>query len=287
MHGSWRCVVPAALAAGLLFAGPGPARASIFKAAEPKLIYSGTGPGLEEGILVIRDSGAYAQAIAPLDPAFGGAAPDLKKRTVLRVVGRPRENRCRDTALIEVSTKNFTATVKIEERIPDKDCACAPDQLPPKVFLVEVDHAVRNATLAKTDAVIPCPEAARQEKKEMRPVQVFEGSWDGEPGTQVIVDQDQYKTVLSRLGLGERGPEVNFEKDRMIVLTGRPRENACRDTKVVDARVDSPEEASFELEEIYPGTGQMCAQVMLHPRVFLYRVPATVMRARVVTREAK
>ncbi len=272
-------LVPAALT---------PAAASIFRPAGEELVYTGTGPGLEEGVLVIRDDAAFDQAIAPLDPAFGAPRPDLSKRVVLRIVGRARENGCRETALLEASTKFTKTTLKLEERIPDKACACAQGARPPKVWLVVVDRAVRTADVVKTDRVIPCPEAATvQQSSGAKPVQVFEGSWDADPGAKVIVDQNEYRQLLLKMGIGDRGPQVDFEKERIVAVTGRPRENSCRKTSVIDTKLASPEEAVFEIEEHYASTGQMCAQVFMHPRLFLYRVPATVMRAKVTTKEVR
>lgn len=277
----------AALVFGLALLAAPAAFAGLFSAPEPELIYSGSGVGLEEGVLVIRDAEAFALAVKPLDPAFGAPEPDFKKVAVLRIVGRARENRCRDTALLEVSTKGSRAVAKVEERIPNKDCACSPDPRPSRVFLVTVAHMVKKADVEKTDQVIPCPEAFQQRKVEaQKPSILFEGSWGGEPGGKLIIDQAEFRKVLVGLGIPDRGPEVDFEKDRVIAVTGRPRENACRDTKVVAARLDNPEEATFEVEEVVASVGANCPKASMQPRLFLYRVPATVMRVKVSSRDA-
>jgi hypothetical protein len=276
------CLVVSALAGAL------PVEAGLFKTTSPTLIYTGAGPGLDPGVLVIRDDQAYARAIEPLDPAFGGPPPKIDDVTVLRVVGRARENRCRDTALLEVSTKGTTATVQLEERVGDPKCACAPDAQPPKVFLVTVTRWVRHAQVVTKDQIVPCTVTKKDaDAAPVKPALIFEGSWDGAPGSKVIIEPDEYRAALVRLGLRDRGPEVDFNKERVLALTGRSRENSCRQTKVADVRLAAPDEVVVELDEIYPGTGQACAQVFMQPRVFLYRVPASVTRARVITRELK
>lgn len=288
-----RTTIPFA-AAGLLAAAsalaPAPALAGLFGSVEPEMLYTGSAD-LPEGVLVIRDADAFAQAVEPLDPAFGAAVPDMKKFVVLRIVGRPRENRCRDTALIEVSTRGMNATAKIEERLPPAECACGTESRPARVYLVTVGRSVRKADLVKTDRVIACPEspaaAAATRGGGPAPQLIFEGSWDAEPGARVIVDQATYREVAAKLGFTERAPRVDFEKDRIVAVTGRARENGCRRTRVLAAGLASAEEVVFEVEESYPAAGQMCAQIFGQPRLFLYRVPATVMRARVVTKEAR
>lgn len=276
---------------GAFLAGAAPAEAALFSSPSPELIYSGAAPGLEAGVVVIRDDAAFDQAIGPLTPAFGGARPDVKKFTVLRIVGRGRENRCRDTALLEVSTKGMSATARIEERIADPKCSCAAEARPPKVFLVTVSHWVRSAQIRTTEVKVPCKTAPEKPKAPApvagAPVSVFEGSWDGPAGVKVITDAAAYHDVCAKLGLADRGPIVDFSKDRVVVLTGRPRENGCRRTKVVDAHLVGSEEVLFDVEEIYAEKGQMCAQVFMLPEVFLYRVPASVMTARVVTKEVR
>jgi hypothetical protein len=265
-----------------------PAQAGLFGGPEPELIYSGAAPDLAEGVIVIRDDESFAQAIAPLDPAFGAAKPIFADRTVLRIVGRVRENSCRETALLEVSTRGTNATVTLEERIPPAECPCRAEARSPRVYLVAVGRGVRNAQVTKTDRVIPCPEgAAVMNASSGKPNLVFEGSWDAEPGARVIVDAAAYRDLAKALGLGERAPQIDFEQQRLIAVTGRARENGCRRTKVVSAALAAREEAVFEIEETYPGAGQMCTQIFGQPKVFLYRVPATVMRARVVTREVR
>ncbi len=265
-----------------------PAAAGLFSTVEPELIYTGSGTDLGEGVLVVRDAAALQQALQPLDPAFGGAAPDIDKRTVLRIAGRPRENRCRDTRLIEVSTRGTTATVKLQEQVPAAECPCEGAPRPPKVYLVTVGRSVRSAEIVKTDVVVPCaPEEVAKAKAAKEATMVFEGAWDGSPGAKVIIEQPEYKTVLAKLGIADRGPAIDFEKERVIAVTGRPRENGCRRTNVLAAKVVNPEEVEFEVEEVYAVKGQQCAQVITKPRLFLYRVPATVMRAKVTTREVR
>jgi hypothetical protein len=56
---------------------------------------------------------------------------------------------------------------------------------------------------------------------------------------------------------------------------------------VIEATLTTPQEAEFLLEELYPDQGQLCAQVFMKPRVFIYRVPATVEKVRVTTKEGK
>lgn len=270
------------LALGVAF----PTGAGIFDNPEPELIYKGSGPGLQEGILVIRDAEALAKALEGLDPAYGGPPIDIKNRTVLKIVGRPRENRCRDTELTEVGTRTFKATAQVNELVPAAGCTCSADPRPPRVFLVTVAHRVRSAEVIKTDRVLPCPEAEKvRAKAQGAPTLLLESSWDHEPGVKVIANAEEYSKLMGKLGLGERGPAVDWKKDRVVAVTGRPRENGCRKTKLVEARIDNPEEAEFVVEEHYPSSGQMCAQVFVEPILYLFRVPSTVMRAKIVTRE--
>lgn len=265
-----------------------PAAAGLFSATEPELIYSGTAMGVGEGVLVIRDKAALEQALAPLAPAFDGAPPDIGKRTILRVTGRDRENGCRDTLLKEVSTRGMSATVKLEERVPGPNCVCPAEARAPRVFLVSVARAVRNAEIIKTDVVIPCSEAeAARVRAASEASLIFEGSWDAPAGADVVVEPEEYKKILGRLGIADRGPAVDFEHERIVAVTGRARENGCRKTTVTAARIVGTEDAEFEVEESYPQKGQACTQVMMQPRLFLYRVPATVMRAKLTTREVR
>ncbi len=278
------------LLAGPLLAAAPMAEAGLFSSPPPEMIYNGAGPGLSEGVTVIRDAEALDAALAPLDPAFGGQRPDMKKVTVLRIVGRARENRCRDTALLEVTTKGMSATAKLEERVGAPKCPCPPDARPPRVFLVTVSRWVREATVDTRDTAVPCtaPAAPKQQPEAAgKPAMLFEGSWNEPSGVKVIVDTAAYREVVEKLGLADRGPAVDFNKDRVVVVTGRARENACRKTKVVDARLVGKEEVVFDVDETYAATGQMCAQVVMLPQVFLYRVPSTVMTARAVTREVR
>lgn len=281
-----RLVLFAASCLALLAEVPAPSFAGLFKTPDPELLYSGSAPGLTEGVLVIRDEEAFRTAIEPLDPAYGGPAPDFKKWTVLRIVGRARESRCRDTRLTEVAVRNMAATAKLEEYLPAAECPCADDPRPPKVFLVAVGRSVRKATVEATDRVLACESAAVQSAREAeKPALLFEGAWDGEAGAKLVIDQDEYHRILVKLGIGDRGPAVDFEKHRVVAVTGRPRQNGCRKTRVREGRFEGKEEVVFEVEEDYPGKGQMCSQVMSRPRLFLFKVPATIMRAKVVTHE--
>lgn len=280
-------VVGLFLAAAAL-AALAPAQASLFSSTEPELIYRGAGPDLEAGVMVIRDAETFARAIEPLDPAFGGPPPDTKKRTVLRIVGRPRENSCRDTVLLEVSTEGTRATAKLEEQVPSPNCKCAADARPPKVFMVTVTRWVRNARVLTSEAEVPCAAAAQPKAPDAaKSALIFEGAWDKPAGVKLITEAADYRAVLSDLGLADRGPVVDFDKDRVVVVTGRARENSCRRTRVVGAQLASKEDLVVEIEEVFAGPGQMCAQVMMLPQVFLYRVPSTVMNARAVTKELR
>ena len=73
-----------------------------------------------------------AEGVMRAAQKIGGEAPNLKNRTVLRIVGRPRDNGCRDTVLKELYTKNFTATVVLEERVPAVGCDCPAMSSPPR-----------------------------------------------------------------------------------------------------------------------------------------------------------
>lgn len=255
---------------------------------EPEEIYRGTAPGLIRGILVIGDAAGFEEAVAPLDPGFGGPPPDFKKRTVLRVTGSPRINQCRDTRLLEVSTRFRTAFVKIEELIPEQGCACPAEAKPPVAWLVSVAKVVRKAELLVTDRVVPCPSQAAPRPPELAsPLLILEGSWEAASGAQLVTGENEYKETLKRLGVGERGPAVDFNNFRVAVITGRARENSCRRSKMVGARLSAPEEAEFTIEETYPAKGQMCANIYTAPQVFLYRLPPSVVRVRTVTLEQR
>lgn len=261
---------------------------ALFKVPEPELVYSGAAPGQESGVKVLRDAATFGQDVAPLDPDLGGDKPDLDKRTVLMVVSRPLENACRDAEIQEVSTRGIKATVRILERVPEQGCRCIGQPRPPKAWLVTVAKLVRSAELSITDVVVPCQEAvANQAAVSGIPVLLFEGSWDNSPGAEVVHEPQRFDSIVSRLGLGARAPKVDFGSQRVVAVTGRPRENSCRTTRVLGASLSSPEEALFELEEVYAGKGQMCAQVMGLPKLFLYSVPASVQRVRTTTKESR
>ncbi len=271
------------LALTLVFA---PAEAGLFDVPDPQLVYEGTGPGLTPGVLVLRRQADFAAALEGLDPAFRAPEIEFKKRTWLRVVGRPRDNACRETSLKEVSTRNFSATIRLEERIPEAGCECGGTPRPPRVYIIAVARAVRRAKVEATDVVVSCQQAAAEAHPEPI-VALYQGSWKADPGATLITGAAGYQEILASLGLGDRGPAVDFGAERAVVVTGRPRENGCRKTRVVAVELASAEEAVFTVEESYPGTGQTCTQIFLEPKVFLYRVPSTVSRVRVVTRDLR
>lgn len=257
---------------------------------EPEELYRGSAPGLQRGILVARDTNIFDLAIEPLDPGYGGPVPDFTKRTVLRVIGAPLVNSCRDTRLLEVSTRFSTATVRIEELIPEEGCVCQAEERPPVAWLISVARMVKKAELQVTDRVVPCPLKTTSPivaQANPVPVLLMESSWEESPGAKLLASEAEYREVLKRLGAGERGPSVDFKTSRVTAVTGRPRENSCRRTNVVGAKLTGPEEAEFTLEETYPAKGQLCAQVFSSPVVFLYRVPSTVVRVRTVTLEKR
>lgn len=259
-----------------------------FKVPDPELIYSGSAPGLVEGVTVLRDPATFAADIGPLDPDFGGDPPAFDKRAVLRIVSRPLENNCRDAELQEVSTRNMTARVRLVEKVPEKGCNCGGAERPPKAWLVTVSRLVRRAELSITDVVVPCGAASRtQQLAAGIPVLLFEGSWDATVGTEVVQDEKRFQAIVTKLNLAGRAPKIDFTQNHLVVLTGRARENSCRQTKVVSASVTTAEEASFEVEEVYGGTGQMCGQVMSLPKVFLYGVPRTVIRVKTTVKEKR
>ncbi|RMG45290.1 MAG: hypothetical protein D6718_07770 [Acidobacteria bacterium] len=255
----------------------------LFQAPEPEVIYSGTAPGLEPGVTVIRDDAAFDRLVEPLDPDFGGERPDLRKRSVLLVVGRPRENGCRDTALAAVETRNMKAKVTIEERVPEPGCGCGGGARPPAAWLVTVSRLVRKATAETVEAPAECRPAPGAE----RPVLLWEGSWDHAPGAEIVADEAAYASLAKRSGLEGEPPAVDFHAHRVVAVTGRPRSNGCRRTRVVETELDGDEEAVFTLEEVYPGPGQICTQQFLLPKLFVYRVPAGVVRVRTITRERR
>jgi hypothetical protein len=273
------------LAAGLLASGCQTLQER-FEPPPPELIYTGTAPGLKEGVLVIDREEDFERAVAPLDPDFAGTRPDLSDFSVLRVVGRERSNACRDTKLTEVSTSGRTATVHLEERVPEAGCRCPEDRLPPEAWLVTVTGWVRRAERQITDIVVPCDELSPRGTGD-EVVQLLESTWQRSPGATILQSAEEYRQVLEELGVANRAETVDFDEHRVVAVTGRPRENGCRRTKVVGAELAGAREAVFTLEEIYPAPKQVCTMVFQPPRVFLYRVPASVDRARVVTEERR
>ena len=259
------------------------ASAGIFDVPEPQLIYEGTAPGLGDGVLVIRRAADFDRAIDPLDPGFGAERPNLRKFTVLRIVGAERPDACHDTRLKSVSTRNFTATVELEREVPAEGCACSGPARPPRAWLLTVARVVRSAHAQITDVVVDC-NAARQSSEPDGPALLLQGSWDHDPGGEIIDDDKAYQATLARLGAGGRGPAVDFTTHQVLVVTGRPRQNGCRKTRVVDLKIDGNEVVTT-VEEIYAGKGQMCTQLFALPKAFVYRVPRGIKSIRVMTRE--
>ncbi len=260
----------------------------LFKVPEPELIYSGAAPEQKAGVTVLRDPATFDQDVSALDPDFGGTKPDLEKRAVLMVVSRGLENACRDAELQEVGTRGMKATVRLVEKVPEKGCTCLGQPRPPKAWLVSVARLVRSAELSITDVVVPCVEAQKTQAAVAGvPVLIYEGSWDASAGAEVVQDAARYGSIVAKLGLGARAPKIDFTVQHLLVVTGRARENACRQTRVVGAALTSNEETNVDLEEVYPGRGQMCAQVMGLPRLFIYTVPSTVQRVRTTTKELR
>ena len=144
---------------------------------------------------------------------------------------------------------------------------------------------MRRARTQITDVVVECSEA-RQASEPDGPALLLQGSWDHDPGGEILDDAKTYQATLTRLGAGKRGPEVDFSTHQVLVITGRPRQNGCRKTRVVDLSVTG-DEAVATVEEIYPGKGQMCTQLFALPKAFVYRVPRGIRRIRVTTREVR
>jgi hypothetical protein len=259
----------------------------LFSAPEPEIVYKGSAPGAAPGVQIVRDSAALAAALATLDPPFDGTPPDILERTVLVVTGRPRENSCRESGLAEVSTRGSTATVVVEEAVVPEGCPCAASERPPAAWVVTVSRYVKKAQVQVRDLPIVCnaPPAAPVREEPKGPVPVLESAWDEPAGSKIVADEASYRAMLKKLNVEHRAEPVDFAEYRLVVLTGRPRENGCRSTQVIEARLAGPQEAEFLIEELYPDKGQMCAQVFMKPRVFIYRVPATVEKVRVTTKE--
>lgn len=284
-----RIALLAALAAGLVLAfGPGTALAGLFDVPDPVIVYEGSAPGMEAGVTVIRDAKTLNSVLEDLEPAPDREQLDIEHRTLLLVVGRPRENSCRETAIQEVSTRGIRARVRLVERFAEAGCACAGVPRPPRAFLVAVGRIVRRATLSPTDAVVPCtPALEKQAAAERGPELLFEASWDEDAGGRIITTAEDWQKACARMTPADRCPEVDFASHRVVLVTGRARSNGCRETRVIKAELVSDEEAAFTVEEIYPGRGQMCTQIFRAPKVFAFRVPASVIRARVTTRESR
>ncbi|RMF74023.1 MAG: hypothetical protein D6738_07475 [Acidobacteria bacterium] len=276
------------LAAAMLAAGAAPAAAGLFDVPDPEIVYEGAAPGLAAGVTVIRSAQDLEKVIANLEPAPDRDRLDVKDRTLLLVVGRPRENACRETLLEEISTRGIRARVRLTERFAEKGCACAGTPRPPRAFLVAVGRIVRRATLLPTDAVVPCTPGLEQGDHGAKgPELLFEASWDDDAGGRIIADAGAWAEACARMSPADRCPEIDFDIERVVLVTGRARSNGCRETRVIKAVFASEEEAAFTVEEIYPGRGQMCTQIFRAPKVFAFRVPASVMRVRVTTRESR
>ena len=261
----------------------------LFSAPEPEVVYKGSLPGGEPGVQVFRDAGGLPEALARLDPAFSGTPPDILERTVLVVTGRPRENACRDSALTEVSTRGSTATVTVEESAVPEGCACPPGDRPPAAWVVTVSRYVKKAQVETKEIPIACPSPDSQRVRDAveTPVLLLESAWDDAAGSKILTDDASYRAMMKKLNVEHRAEQVDFTQFRVVVLTGRARENSCRSTSVIESKLATPQEAEFLIEESYPDKGQMCAQVFMKPRVFIYRVPATVEKVRVTTKEGK
>ncbi len=259
---------------------------SLFKAPEPEIIYRGSTDAVELGVVVVRDAETFEEAVEPLSPDVGGPVPNLRKRSILRIVGPRLESGCGETALTAVSTKNTSATVNLQIRRPEPGCVCSAASRPSKAWLVSVSRAVRRAKLVVDEVALPCSDA-RGLAGTSGPLLLLEGSWDLEPGVTIASDPSVYSMMLTRLGVGARGPDVDFDTHRVIAVTGRPRSNGCRRTLAVENRLDTSDELVVTLEEVYPASGQVCAQMFRLPKVFVYRVPSSVTTARVVTTERR
>ena len=261
----------------------------LFSAAEPEIVYKGNLPGGEPGVQVFRDSAGLPEALARLDPAFSGPTPDILERTVLLVTGRPRENACRESALTEVSTRGSTATITVEESVLPEGCACPPGDRPPAAWVVTVSRYVKKAQVETKEVPVACPppDSPSVRAAVETPVLLLESAWDEVAGSKILTDDASYRALMKKLNVEHRAEQVDFSRFRVVVLTGRARENSCRSTSVIESSLGTPQEAEFLIEERYPDQGQMCAQVFMKPRVFIYRVPATVEKVRVTTKEGK
>lgn len=280
-----RTMLVTILLGGLAAAGGCATAGALFGTPEPEIIWTGTAPGVPAGVIVIRDEGTLAEATEPLVPDVGGAAPDLDRRTILRVVARSLAESCGTTGVAEISTSGTRATVVLQEQLPPAGCRCKGSALP-AAWLVSVSRAVRRAEAVTNRVEVPC-DAARAAAAASGPELVLEGSWDEEPGAKIVADRGAYDALLGRLGVAGRGPEVDFASHVVVAVTGRPRSNGCRRTLAVDAALEGTAGLVVTLEETYPRPGTVCTQIFRLPKVFLYRVPMGVRSARVVTNELR
>jgi hypothetical protein len=259
---------------------------AIFTATEPQVLYVGSTTEPREGVIVIRDAETFREAVAPLSPDFGGSLPDLRKRSILRVIGPDFGTRCGSAELAEVSTRMMNATVTLRVAEPAEGCACTTAERPRSAWLVAVGRAVRRAIVEIQRSEIPCG-SARSGGTGAGPAMIFEGSWDGDPGAMIVADAERFADVARQLGVKGRAPEVDFSSERVVVVTGRPRANGCRRTLALATDLATQEEFVVTLQEVYAPPGQVCTQLFSLPRVFAYRVPASVTLARVVTKESR
>lgn len=268
------------------------AHAGLFDHPDPQVIYEGTTKGLSNDGVALRDAESFRQAIRGLEPPFAGDTPDFDEYTVLRIVGRPIDDTCRSTRLTRIDTRNRRAFVYLEERIPEQPCRCEKADGSSRTWLILVGRSVRRVEIQATDVVTPCEEiaAAQPDSDAPRPVLEGDGVHDAAPGAEIVITQKRLAEVCRALGLGDVNcPEVDFGDERVVVVTGRARENGCRATRLADASLVTDDEgklqARFVVEELYPGKGQICTDIMRQPKGFLFRVPADVASAKVVTRE--
>ncbi len=265
-----------------------PAHAGLFDVPDPEIVYEGAAPGLPAGVTVLRTPEALERAIAALDPAPDRTRLDVENRTLLLVVGRPRDDSCRQTVIEEISTRGIKARIRLTERFAEAGCGCVGVPRPPRAFLVAVGRVVRRASVSPTDAVVPCTADLERRSGETRgPELLFEASWDEDAGGRIVTDPETWTQSCARMTPADRCPQVDFDRTRVVLVTGRARSNGCRETRVIKAALSSDDEAAFTVEEIYPGRGQMCTQIFRAPKVLAFRVPDSVVRVRVTTRETR
>lgn len=281
---SLRSALPAAALLIILLATASLPASALFEQPAPEIIYTGTAPGTDAGIFVIRDAEAWKDALERLDPAYGGDEPDLDDMTLLLVVGRERLDACRETRLVEVSTERRMAYARMEEVFPSKECACADVVQPPRAWVVSVSRFVRRGEIRATDIVRPCEGDTAPTPQLEGPTPIGEGLWDVEPGARIYTNANAWNEACADMELEEVCPAVDFSTQHAVAVIGRSRENGCRRTLLVQAERTSDEEVGFMIDEIYPEQGQMCTQIFRAPKVFLFAVPRSVERARVSTR---